>query len=271
MKIYIAFIFVVVLSEYSCQNSSLPNNKPHKDDSSGKFGLINTYPAIMDTAVFIQELKETFDLSIENTNLEIEVITAFQKVKVFGSNETYYLIEYDYKIGSGAGYPWKYQLVLDETGKLIQLFSAQRCELVEVFPNENPFLLILNVTYKGNGYHELYVVQADTLENVLESDINTYDIHEDMQIYRPGELTLTINDWNKDGVNDLSFKGNIIFLSGITDDGLDYDVTVIDGKSIPFTVDNPFKVKPVELIFLYNEKTKHFSAKEDYSGIRSLP
>ncbi|MDW9378702.1 hypothetical protein [Chryseobacterium sp. JV558] len=47
--------------------------------------------------------------------------------------------------------------------------------------------------------------------------------------------------------------------------GFWYDNTTIDGKEINYSIDNPFKKIPVEYIFLYDQKTGHFKAKEDYA------
>ncbi|MFT4523695.1 MAG: hypothetical protein ACI8ZN_002650 [Bacteroidia bacterium] len=113
--------------------------------------------------------------------IKMKKITAYKKVKIYGSYEDYFFIEYDY--GCGSAFPWKYQLLLTTEGYLIETLSGLRFEFVEIYKNENPFLITVTATSKGNGGHELYKISADTLENVYESNLDyfarTYDAHED--------------------------------------------------------------------------------------------
>lgn len=167
-----------------------------------------------------------------------------------------------------AGYPWKYQLLLTKEGKLVKTLTAQRFELVKIFPNQPPLLLVLMATAKGNGGHELYKVTGDTLENVYEGydeyNVKTYDSHQENIVYKPNELILTIKDHNNDGYNDLSFKGDVLFIQGQTENGVWYDNEIINGKTVTYSADHPFKKIPVEFIFLYDHQSGRFKAKENY-------
>ncbi|MGH1517681.1 hypothetical protein [Chryseobacterium sp. JK1] len=236
-----------------------------------KFEYLSDYPEIKDSAKFITNLRGAFDLKISESPVqqEGEKITAFKKVKINGSNQDYYFIEYDWKAGSTAEYPWKYQLILTKEGKLVKTLEAQRYEFVSIFPKENPFLLATIVTGQGNGGHDIYKVTADTLENVYEGyydyDLRTYDAHEDSKIYEPNELKLTVKDFNNDGFNDFAFSGKIVLIQGLTPQGDWYDAETINGKEVNYSVDHPFKKIPVEYIFLYDKKTGHFKEKENYT------
>lgn len=172
---------------------------------------------------------------------------------------------FDYGNGSMASYPWKYQLLLTSNGNLVELLSGQRFDFVTIFPNQNPFLMTVTATAKGNGGHEIYKISENRLENVYESDIKTYDAHEDNKIYESYELVLKIKDFNNDGYNDISFYGKIVFIQGQTKNGDWFDGETINGKAITYSVDNPFKKIPVEFVFLYDKKTGHFKAKENYT------
>jgi len=165
-------------------------------------------------------------------------------------------------------FPWKYQLLLTTEGKLVKTFSAQRYDFVQIFPNQNPFLLVVVATAKGNGGHEIYKISTDTLENVYEGyynyKIQTYDAHQDHTIYEPNELTLKIKDYNNDGFNDIAFVGKIVLIQGRTKNGIWFDYEIINGDTVTYSIDNPFEKIPVEFIFLYDKQTEHFKAKEDY-------
>ncbi|UKB82137.1 hypothetical protein LF887_14095 [Chryseobacterium sp. MEBOG06] len=259
--------FSLLILSCTKKKESLEENK-YKERV--KFGYLSDYPQIKDSSKFITNLRQTFNLIIHESpaQQEGEKITAFKKVKINGSDENYYFIEYNWKVGSTGECPWKYQLIVAEDGRLVKRLAAQRYEFLSILPNENPFLLTTIVTGKGNGGHELYRVTADSLENVYEGyydyKLRTYDAHEDSKVYEPNELKLLIKDFNKDGLNDIAFTGKIVLIQGHTPQGDWYDTEVINGKQVKYSVDHPFKKIPVEYIFLYDKKTKHFKAKEDY-------
>ena len=226
------------------------------------------FPIIKDSADFISTLKQTYNIEsdIGNNN---EQITTFKKVKIYGSNNEFFFIEFDYEAGCMATYPWKYQLLLTIDGKLVKILSAQRYDFVQIFPNENPFLLAVIATSKGNGGHEIYKVSADTLENVYEGyydyEVQTYDAHGDFAVYEPYELNFKIKDYNNDGFNDIAFVGKKNLIQGRTEDGFWYDTETMNGKEVAaYSINNPFKKIPIEFIFLYDKKTGHFKAKENY-------
>lgn len=234
------------------------------------FEYLEDYPAIKDSSKFIQNLRQAFDLHIHESpsQQESEKITVFRKVKIHGSDQDYYFIEYNWKVGSTSQYPWKYQLLLTKDGKLLKTLAADRYQFVSIFPKGNPFLLATIVTGHGNGGHELYKVTADSLENVYEGyydfNLRTYDAHEDNKVYEPHELSLKIKDYNNDGFNDIAFTGKFVLIQGRTPDGFWYDNTTIDGKEVNYSIDNPYKKIPIEYIFLYDQKTGHFKPKGDY-------
>lgn len=224
------------------------------------------YPAIKDSSLFIRNLQQAFNLHVHESPVqqESEKIMAFKKVKIYGSDEEYYFIEYDWKTGSNAEYPWKNQLVLTQEGKLVKKLSAARYQFVSIFPKQNPHLLTTLVTGHGNGGHEIYRLTADSLEDIYGGDVRTYDAHEDNKVYEPHELQLKIKDYNNDGFNDIAFVGKLVLIQRRTPDGFWYNNTTIDGREIKYSVDNPYKKIPVEYIFLYDQKTGHFKPKGDY-------
>jgi hypothetical protein len=267
---------ILTLTTFGCANKQTPKDEKlpvtkSQERADTIFRQVADFPIIKDTTEFIADLRKIFELEVDKSpsQKENEEITAYEKVKLFGSDKDYVFIEYDYKDGCGAAFPWKFQLLLTTEGKLVKTIYGQRFEFIEIFKNQNPFLLTVTGTSKGNGGHELYKISADTLENVYEGyfdyAIRTYDAHQDNKIYEPNELTLKVKDFNNDGYNDISFYGTIVLIQGQTKNGDWFDSETINGKTITYSVDNPFKKIPVEFVFLYDKQTGHFKAKENYT------
>lgn len=267
---------ILTITTFGCSNKQTQKDEKlpvteTQEKIDTNFRQVANFPTIKDTTKFIADLRQIFELEVdESPSQKInEEITTYKKVKIYGSDKDYIFIEYDYKNGCGAAFPWKYQLLLTTDGKLVETLSGQRFEFVEIFKNKNPFLLIAHGTSKGNGGHELLKISADTLENVYECDLDyfvrTYDAHEDNKINEPNELNLKVNDFNNDGYNDIAFVGKIVLIQGQTKNGDWFDSETINGKTITYSVDNPFKKIPVEFVFLYNKQTEHFKAKENYT------
>lgn len=280
MKMLLTLIFLT-LTTFGCANKQSPKGgqsivtETHIE-TEAIFGQIAGYPAIADTNKFIVDLRQAFDLKVDESPYQQanEKITEYKKMKIYGSDDEYIFIEYDYGVGSGATFPWKYQLILTTDGKLVKSLSGHRFELVEIFENENPFLLTVVSTSKGNGGHELYKISADTLQNVYEGyfdhTVRTYDAHQDEWVFEPNELKFQVKDFNKDGFNDISFNGKIVLVQGQTKNGDWYDSELINGKTVTYSVDNPFKKVSVEFVFLYDNELGKFKAMEDYSIIDEL-
>jgi hypothetical protein len=245
--LYTLLILVCACSELSRGEKMGDSNNSQNSDST--FYHVKYFPEIQDTAQFITDLRSIFQLEVdENSNQkENEKITYYNKVKLYGSEKEYILIEYDYASGCDAAFPWKYQILVTTDGKLIKQMNALRFEFVEVFKSQNMFFLTVNSTSKGNGVHHLYQVTSDTLEDVIHGysadRTRTYDAHQDNQFFAPAELDLKIKDDNNDGFNDLSFNGNII--TSITE--------------------NSSQENPIEVIFLYDRQTGQFNEKEKYN------
>lgn len=230
------------------------------------FQSVANFPTIKDTSLFIADLRKVFGLKVHESPIQkaTEKITTYRKVKIYGSDEDYYFVEYDYRVGAMADYPWKFQILISKEGRLVKLFSGQRFGFVEIFPKQNPFLLMLNVTSKGNGVHEIYRVSADTLQNVLKEsggfDLKTYDAHEDQSVFEPNELIMAFRDINNDGFNDVVFAGQKLMLGKYTKDSVWYDVE--NGK--PFTSKNPAAKVPLKYIFIYDSHSGFFTAREKH-------
>lgn len=247
-------------------NSDLPD-APTLADSTNRFSLLSVFPVIPDTAKFIHQLRSQFNLVVDESpaQKQTEEITEFRKIKLFGSREDLILIEYDWKTGAMASYPWKYQIILTTKGTLVKIETADRFELVSVFENKSPLLFTLHSTAKGNGGHHLYKVSRDTLENIYEGyydyEVQTYDAHADKFVFQPAELALSFQDVNNDHYTDMIFTGKKIMLGKYSKDSIWYDVE--NGKE--FSYDNPAEIVPVRYVFLYDQKSGHFKAKNNSS------
>jgi hypothetical protein len=267
---------ILTLTTFGCANKQTPKDeKLPVPETQAKadtvFRQVADFPTIKDTTKFIADLRQVFGLEVDESPSQKanEKITTYKKVKIYGSDNDYFFIEYDYGDGCMAAYPWKYQLLLTTEGGLVKSLSGQRFDFVTIFQNQNPFLLTVTATAKGNGGHEIYRISSDTLQNVYEGyfdyDVQTYDAHEDNKIYEPNELTLKVKDFNNDGFNDISFNGKTVFIQGQTKNGDWFDTETINGKEVTYSIDNPFKKISVEFIFLYDKQTGHFKAKENYT------
>jgi len=262
---------ILTLLTFGCSNKQTPKDEnltvtETEQETEKVFKQVANFPTIKDTAQFIIGLRQTYDLKIHESPVqkEYEKITAFKKVKLYGSDKDFIFVEYDWKVGSMAEFPWKYQLLLTTDGKLVKTLSGQRFDFVKIFPNQNPFLLTVITTAKGNGGHELYKISADTLENVYEGyydcNVRTYDACQDLSVFEPNELKIEFKDENKDGFNDIVFSGQKLMLGKYTKDNFWYDVE--NGK--PFSVENPAERIAIKYIFLYDNQTGHFKTKEKY-------
>lgn len=246
-----------------------PVSKPEKTDEfnlqTNRFTLVNSFPKISDTLEFIKNLKENCHLE-DDVHNNFETISYFKKVKLFGSDKEFYIIEYDFQDGSTAAFPWKHQLVFDMTGKLIKIFSDIRLDLVKIFPKENLFLFGVSSTGHGNGWHQVSKINTDTIENVytgfLGNRPQTYDRDADNTINEPYEFHYRISDINHDGFNDIVFYGKIVLIQGRTKSGVWYDTETRDGKVLSYSINNPFKKIPVTFVFLYNSKVDNLLSRE---------
>lgn len=278
----IAYIFLL-----SCNQSSLSDKKKASSVSQNlsvlkanivadtvanfeyqtiPFELVKKYPEIQDTSIFIEELKKNCHLFSRKT--KVEKINYFKKTKIYGSNKNYIIIEYDFNDGNGSmsACPWKNQIIFDKNGKLLKILDCDRIDICKIFPNNNPFLIGLSSTAKGNGGHYIYQIQYDTLATFfigfLGNRPQTYDAHEDNTLNEPTEFPYKISDKNKDGYNDITFSGNIVMIVDMNGSG---SYISKEGKEIKYSFETPYKKIPVIFNFLYNPRTKHFEEEKDYS------
>ena len=173
----------------------------------------------------------------------------FKKIKLYGSNKQFYLIEYDFQDGPTAGFPWKQQFIFDATGKFIKALSEMRVDIVNIFPKENSFLIGVSATGQGNGGHAVYRINSDTIEQIYDGFLGyrpeTYDDNEDGDINEPNEFRYRILDVNKDGYNDIVFFGKVRYAK--------------------FDLGERDKIIFAKYVFLYNKNKEHFIEQEDYS------
>lgn len=259
-KLFVCFcIFLLISCSSSNQNSKYKNEKT-------KLTEVKFYPKIKDTTKFISKLKTLFEIEIQHefSPKEHDKITLFKKVKIFGSDEQYYLIEFDYADSFDAAYPWKFQFLINSKGEAVKLFSAEKIELIQILENHNPFILTVESTYRGNGGHCIYKFNSDSLVNCLNNSFKTYDANEDNYVFEPNDLNLKFEDINSDGYRDLIFFGKMIFIQGQNENGGWYDGKYTDGNFVDFSIDNPYRKEDIELQFIYDNELKRFIEAENY-------
>ncbi len=235
------FIFCLCLNHLFAQDS-----EEECDYQKNPFKEINQFPYIKDTAAFITKLKENCHIWGKPGRHKNESINYFKKVKPYGSNKSYYIIEYDFHSGAMTSFPWKKQLIFNTNGKLLKILSLVHLDVVKIFPASSPFLFGLSSTAKGNGIHQIFKINSDTLEQIYDGFLGnrpqTYSTGYSFHVNIPHELNHRFVDLNNDGYRDIIFYGKLRY-------------ALID------TV----KIIPVKYIFLYHPKTGHFTEKEDYS------
>ena len=170
-----------------------------------------------DTTAFITTLKSTSHLEVDTSLRRYpdihEQITAFQVLRILGSTQPYYLVEYSWGSGPMVAYPWKCQFLIDSNGRICRRLWALHWRLLSVQPSSLPYLVTVESTSRGNGCHIIYRILNDTLSVVLSSFLQqpqTYDIGEDNKINDPPELQLLLQDCNGDGFADIVFEGDLL-------------------------------------------------------------
>lgn len=259
-------ILLLLCSYWSCTNltsttTSLPYQPCCTDRIPTHLQSITNFPIITDTLGFLDTLLSMSNLCKLNLTAERLFLSDYRKIYLSGSLAPYFLAEINYGDSESGGscFPFQYQLLFNTKGKHIQSLNAYTYRLIEIFPNQHPFLLTLHRTSKGNGGHHLYQIIADTLCNVYDGYINfdtrTYDKHHDEHIYEPYELNLSIKDYNEDGYNDLIFSGLQVWIEGEDESGEFYGGD--------YSAENPFKKEPIQFVYLYNIDTGRFEVLEE--------
>lgn len=263
MKYPASLVFVMLCTFCACLSPGKP-----KEPADLKTQLA-LFPASKDTLALLTELDRISGRRLTQNGPLNGRISAFDSLPLYGATENVYVLEYDYADGAGSEFPWKYQFVLSRSGKLLGLLNALHYRSLDVFTGQAPLLLTLTATSKGNGGHQLYKLHKDTLEQVFPANAQeyaqTYDIHQDNAVYKPGELALHIEDRNKDGQPDLVFRGEKLFLGAYTPEGDWFDGEIRNGQTTIYTSENPHSRKPVELVFLYAKKDGGFHVSEAYT------
>jgi|GEM_PF-2084386 len=256
----ILFLLCIMPSGLFAQSN---NNRSNEKS----FDLIKAYPLIKDTSQFIKQLKVIGQLKTEKIN-GVEKVQSFTKFKITGSANYFYMVELDLPRGTMVLFPWKYHIIFDENGKLIKVLNAIRTELIQIAPQANPFLLAVNATAQGNGRHELYKFYHGKLINVLtypqDFCIRTYDCNQDEFVNKPYELALMVKDVNNDGYSDILFTGQLKLIMGVSKNNVWYDNEKRDGRIIKYSMENPFRLIPIKLVFIYNVKSGLFKIAGDY-------
>jgi|GEM_PF-1378142 len=268
-KDFLVLGFLLLIS-FSCDSRKIEKNKNQIADQLEPVNTITSIPEKTDTiglkSSIIQMIETEVPLSASAKAKG--VLSKIQRIKIYGSNEVFTMVEFEYPKESLVSFPWKYQVLLTEQRTKKKIFSGLKYELLEIFPTQLPFLLLLDVTAKGNGGHRIYQIKNNQLENIyngyIDFQLKTYDKHEDLAVYRPNELKITIKDINGDLYQDLVFDGEVLYLKRKSPTGIWYDSEIVNSRRTSFSIENPAKILPIILEFIYNPKTGHFEPVENY-------
>lgn len=265
------FLYSLLISfSFACSNeqNSIKNYSNFKELTTMQnqiFHYILSYKSKDDSIALITELKQLSAIFNNGSTINDESIKYYKNKKLFGSDKFYNLLEYSYRTSENNN-PEKILVLLTHEGKFLQKLFINGLKFLDIFNKQNPFLLTMKKTTKGNGGHILYKISEDKLEYVLDAyntEPRTFDAHQDSSIYEPNELNLVVKDYNNDGYNDIAFKGKIVYIQGQNDKGLWYDFEVIKNEVVYYSIDNPFKKTPIEYLYFYDKETGHFTALEN--------
>jgi hypothetical protein len=225
----------------------IKQNEEKFEFQNASFEVEKYYSKKIDTINFIKKLEENCHLYPSRENSK--TLDKFEKINLNGSTKDFYYIQYSFPHSSNGEFPGKFQIILDSKGKLLKVLSAIRVEKVKIIPNENTYLLALSSTAHGNGGHDLFRINKDTIEQVYSGFVGygpqTYSTGYNNTENVPNELNHKFIDDNKDGFNDLVFFGKVRYSK--------IDLGTED------------KTANVKFVFLYNKTNGHFTEKEDYS------
>ena len=214
---------------------------------SVRFEIEKYYQKFSDTFNFIKAIEENCHLYLDERNLKS--LDNFKRIKLNGSTKDFYYIEFSYPISSNAEFPGRSQIILDNNGKFLKAIYAVRVDIVRILPAENPYLFALLSTAHGNGGHEIFRINKDTIEQVFDGFTGyrpqTYSTGYGNEANIPYELNHKFSDVNNDGFHDVVFCGKVRYSK--------IDLGTED------------KISPVTFVFLYNKANGHFVQKEDYS------
>jgi hypothetical protein len=221
---------------------------------------IREFPKIANKKLLMEKLRKLIGLTDTTMHFPEEEILNYRKVDIRGSKAKLVLLEYRYaKDWASVEFPWKCQFIFKEDGALIETLNGYKYRFINIFPDEKPFLVIINSTARGNGSHSIYKFSNDSLINMLNYSVlffpKTYDeISCESFANVPAELKITVKDYNKDGYNDLIFTGSIIY------DTIQECVSEreYNGK------------EKVKLTFIYNKRYDVFTSLEKSMSLEDL-
>lgn len=264
MKIGILYVFFVLAivsctqekphtiaaSENNLQEEPIVEQSTCKDCDS----IILELPNITDTSKLITALRSKYKLEVDEVHGIQETITKCQFVTIGKEKKDFILVEFDYKDGCMVAYPWKYQIILKQ-GNITPIHIGAYHSIQSIELNNEKYLLVTERSGKGNGLHKLLTLSNDSIINVLDldyDDIHTVDSHgDDGYFVKP--LTISVKDFNRNGYEDLVFKGNREMLMGATENGDLYDLN-----------ESEYYIKPVMFVFIYDSTRNKYIAQEDY-------
>lgn len=162
---------------------------------------------------------------------------------LYGYPDSIFLVEYVYPNDSLCeSYPYRQQFVFDAQGHLLQEFRLASLRSLPVWQDRGNVLIGVESNCQGVGNHVVYKYENGELINIfntinIDNQIITYNSNSDTAVYLPAELTVTVQDINKDDWNDLVFTGSKALL--------------VDEKGKKYTPKRPYKTSALRYEFLY--------------------
>ncbi|CAL2104580.1 exported protein of unknown function [Tenacibaculum sp. 190130A14a] len=131
-------------------------------------------------------------------------------ISIYGTSEKVNFIETRTSTESNINYTGKTYVVTNKNNDVLIKLLGNTYSFEKIFENENPFLVITEVTFKGNGIHHFYGMEDNLIKDFLNTDnwsIQTIGRGNLEETFVPKELQLTFKDINNDSFTDAVFSG----------------------------------------------------------------
>ena len=216
----IPILILIILSFLSCIETASKNEQ-------NKFKK----PIFAETEL----LKEVY--GDDHTNAKVN----FSKtITIYGSLDKLNFIETETSTESSINYTGKAYIITNKDNEILLKLLGNEYMFEKIFPYESPFLIITEITFKGNGIHHFYGVENNKIKDFLNTnnwEIQTIGRKNMQEVYIPSQLNLTFEDVNKDSIPDAVFSGEVL--------------NVITNKK-----------NDISLVFIYDSKLKLFELKK---------
>ncbi len=178
------------------------------------FSCKETMPKKEQTKIKVSSPKEkVFLQEIYGEDYPNARINFSRPINLYGSSEELFFIETETSSESLINYTGRTQIITDKEGNVLLSLLGNEYFFKKIIENENPLLIITEITSKGNGRHHFYGMENNKLKNFLNTDgwgIQTIGRKSMQETFIPAQLNLSFEDINEDTFLDAVFSGELL-------------------------------------------------------------